>query len=976
MKHYSLSLSALAASAIIGGILPCQADYTPPCDMLINSPEAFDQWTTLDANGDEGDHQWHYSSDGALYVENKSGAADDWLISPAVTLHAGSTYTITLKIQNLSTYGSDKQKFTLNAGMKAEPTSQTSQILKIEDLTKTLWVVDKSGNFVPEETGEYYFGLHLYSASYNGNCLVTGITITEQLSYPGAVTDFTIEAAPEGVLEGILSWTWPTKNNLGGNLSGINGAKIYRANTSSALSVSDTYLIGTLDLDTPATPGTVAGWNDNTIKEPGQYYYMVVPFNENGNSPATPSKIQSAWIGPDKAGSVSNVIATVDDTDDKKIFLTFDLPKAEHGGYLDMSTVGYKIQRTNGSNTITIEENWSGTLPYTDSSIESLDSYYYTVYTVNNGTAGWSGIKSNTVTAGGALSLPYTNTFDNPASISLFTLLKAGDGRDWSVSSSSSKLDYWGRGDNVESYAVLPPIKFETGNAYQIKFDTYVSRSTTPKNLSVCIGREAEASALGEILFEELITSTLATGETITFSVPENGNYYIAFRVNGKIDDSNDIYVDNLKIEEIVASPVAPVEFSAIPAPDGTFSVELAWINPSETNAGTDFETLTQMDIRRNNIVIATLDNLTAGSAGSYTDTDIDVAGEYTYTLTPWLNDAQGAIATALSGWVGVDTPKAPANVTVTIEENGDRLIAFTPVSESVHGGYVDYATLTYEISRNGETIAVVNESPYSDTTDNLELGSYQYGVTAVTTDDIMSETALANTVVFGKPLKLPYEPTFSDTSAMALWTFENPENPDKNWRYNTSKSTIEASFISEGAWAITPPLNMLAGTVDVTAGLSAYNSRYPEKVGIYLIKDLNELENATLIQETNPDNQWVNRYTNNVTIDKTGTYYIGFKLIEPANWTASIVECKVEQSEISTGIESIGTDTGNLIYDYATATLVYPIGSHIVVYTIDGTTVATDYSGSLSVADLQASTYIAVLCDKSGKHTVIKFVK
>lgn len=64
------------------------AAFTPPCTLAIDSPEAFAQWTTANPNGD--DYTFEYASDGttgyALYTQNKNGAANDWLITPAITL--------------------------------------------------------------------------------------------------------------------------------------------------------------------------------------------------------------------------------------------------------------------------------------------------------------------------------------------------------------------------------------------------------------------------------------------------------------------------------------------------------------------------------------------------------------------------------------------------------------------------------------------------------------------------------------------------------------------------------------------------------------------------------------------------------------------------------------------------------------------------------------------------------------------------
>lgn len=86
------------------------AAFTPPCTLAIDSLDAFAQWTTANPNGD--DYTFEYASDGttgyALYTQNKNGAANDWLITPAITLAAGKSYKITYSVQNKTTFSSDK----------------------------------------------------------------------------------------------------------------------------------------------------------------------------------------------------------------------------------------------------------------------------------------------------------------------------------------------------------------------------------------------------------------------------------------------------------------------------------------------------------------------------------------------------------------------------------------------------------------------------------------------------------------------------------------------------------------------------------------------------------------------------------------------------------------------------------------------------------------------------------------------------
>ena len=68
--------------------------------------------------------------------------------------------------------------------------------------------------------------------------------------------------------------------------------------------------------------GTEAVWTDTSVPEPEKYYYRVVPFNDNGTSPASTTAVQSPWLGKDTGVSgVSGVTATVSPESETTVLL-------------------------------------------------------------------------------------------------------------------------------------------------------------------------------------------------------------------------------------------------------------------------------------------------------------------------------------------------------------------------------------------------------------------------------------------------------------------------------------------------------------------------------------------------------------------------------------------------------------------------------------------------------------------------------
>ncbi|MDE5785763.1 MAG: choice-of-anchor J domain-containing protein, partial [Duncaniella sp.] len=328
--------------------------------------------------------------------------------------------------------------------------------------------------------------------------------------------------------------------------------------------------------------------------------------------------------------AVTDVVAEPVADNEKAVNLTFTQPEPTTG-YMDPADVAYRITRSdNGATAITLEDAWQGEQPYVDNTIPELGSYVYHVYTIYNGNASFSSVASNAVVTGGCASLPYSQDFSGAQSGQLYTFFHGEDGtRDWSRNSSAA-LNYWG-GTTADAYAVTPKFALESGKAYELTFDTHVSRAASPKNLAVKIGLTPTVEGLNEELWSEAVSNTLNNKISQIFSVPATGEYYIAFHCFGE-SNSDDIYVDNITLAEIVATPKPVTDLAATPAAEGALKVTVSWTNPSESTAGETLDVIEKVEVLRGTDVVATLENLEGGSASTYEDT-VAEAGTYTYSV-------------------------------------------------------------------------------------------------------------------------------------------------------------------------------------------------------------------------------------------------------------------------------------------------------------------------------------------------------
>lgn len=970
-KHLLLALCMASAAA---STTLSAADFTPPCEIPCGTQaELTANWSIVDNNNDgAGDETtWAYSSsdNAVVYSYHRTNAADDWLISKVpVELKAGETYKVTGNIKTYNNNTEESIAFYAATADNIEALSQNKFYFNEKLASNSYdW---RGGSFTPSADGKYYFAIQCYSIKNRWKVYFRGLQIEIVRPHPLAATDVTAKAAPEGELKATVSWTMPTKLDNDAELTSISGAKIYRG-TSSYFSLNSSTLIGTY---TGGTPGAVSSWDDTTLEKAGKYYYAVVPFDENGDSPATPTRVQSDWIGMDeRVGTVLSLNAALEDDSDTKISLSWEAPKGANGGWIDLTKIKYRITRVGKIKTtsVTIAEDITETT-FSDA-VNPFDVYTYTVYaSYNGGSYGTSGANSNEVTVNGILEAPYTENFSSSATLNFWTLLHSDETtKDWSVT--SSKLGLYG--GPADAWAATPPIRLKAGVPYEFSFTPSLSYYTPTKDVSLYLGKEPTVAGLQTELHKVTASSTYGSAEKISFSVTEDGIYYLAFRCVNAGSDYRTVYVDDLNLTEIECSPLAVTDLTATAAEKGAMDVTLSWINPAKTNAGTDLSEITKIEVLRGNDVIATLtEGLTLGESSAYVDNTIESPGKYIYKVIPYLGANAGPSASVESGWVGPDTPAAPSSVTATLTDEG-RVITFEANLLGLNGGYVDADALTFTITRNGSDVATgLTTSPFTDS-DDLEFGNYVYGVKAVNGSE-ESDITEAAPLKFGNPLELPYKVDSFNEDNASLWTLTG-DNPNKTWVLKDGALT--GNFIADNSWAFTPPLKLVHSELKVKMNGSSYNGRNPETMEIYISKstDHTNSEHHRLVHTATFDSSWGQDAEQSFIVTHPGIYHIGIRLPEN-NWTAKINSASLEATTILTGVEDVAADgDGKLMYSHTFDFIQAPEGVEVNVYNAAGVLVlrADAIDGHVDTSALASGLYVAA-ATASGENLTLKFAK
>ena len=245
MKRISLLISA----GLLSLATLAQAKTVP------YATDMTDGWTIVDVNNDSKTWEVTTSSSastgydkGVKYGYHSTNAANDWIISPSVTLTAGTEYKV--KFWHKEGSASFKENFSLYASTGSTPESLAAGTLIADfnqsytsEWTKAVYV------FKPTESGDYHFGFKAYSDMDKLNIMLTGFEVAFNAFAPAPVTGFTVTPGANRALEATLAWTLPTTDNEGvpfGEGVTISNVYIYRDNA----------LVQTLD-------GNAATWTDN-----------------------------------------------------------------------------------------------------------------------------------------------------------------------------------------------------------------------------------------------------------------------------------------------------------------------------------------------------------------------------------------------------------------------------------------------------------------------------------------------------------------------------------------------------------------------------------------------------------------------------------------------------------------------------------------------------------------------------------------
>ncbi len=252
-------------------------------------------WATRDNNYD--DKTWadnnmdtyfgaSVAKKGKAYSWSDNYDANEWLISPAVTLQAGETYKIAFFMYTM--------RYAERLALYASTSSRSNDLLATAPLLNMVDVKNinsrQTVTFTPETSGDYYFGFHCTSQKGMGVVALTDFSVGYDILLPGAPTGLTCVPGDNEAVEVNLSWTLPTTD--------ADGQPLPDGSVFENVVVSrDGSVVATL-------PGDAVSFTDNEASGlvPGVHSYEVCVRMNGQMSPA--ASVVTPYIGPVQAFSL------------------------------------------------------------------------------------------------------------------------------------------------------------------------------------------------------------------------------------------------------------------------------------------------------------------------------------------------------------------------------------------------------------------------------------------------------------------------------------------------------------------------------------------------------------------------------------------------------------------------------------------------------------------------------------------------
>lgn len=211
----------------------------------------------------------------------------------------------------------------------------------------------------------------------------------------------------------------------------------------------------------------------------------------------------------------------------------------------------------------------------------------------------------------------------------------------------------------------------------------------------------------------------------------------------------------------------------------------------------------------------------------------VDEPGQYCFAVDFTNEAGTGPRSYSNTYYLGPDTPKAPASCTPASYTDGKVTVSWGAVSSTgLHGGYVDRANVTYELTRYPGGVVVTpeghNTTSFVDSIGIPDVRTEYYYTIKATANGFESPTTQSTKFALG-PITPPYENSFSLKTDFWGYSTLNAGTDTKKWEWDSDKAVrVATNAKPANNYLVLPKLNVKPGeSYPITIEAAAYSTSY-----------------------------------------------------------------------------------------------------------------------------------------------------
>lgn len=385
------------------------------------------------------------------------------------------------------------------------------------------------------------------------------------------------------------------------------------------------------------------------------------------------------------------------------------------------------------------------------------------------------------------------------------------DGNTWRIFYSILGI-YASATEDDDDWVFTPALPLEAGKIYTIRWHMY-GNIYNQKTYEGKWGKAASVEGMTETLFSPVTTKGDGVYPVETYDpeytiVPsETGLYYVGLHSTSKANTMR-LNITQFAVDagRKLSAPAAATSLTATAASDGSLNVALAFVAPTKNMAGEPLESISRIDILRDDALIHTFDHPALGASLSFTDTTATL-GLHRYAVVSYDSEGNDSPAATVEAYAGINVPMPVTNLQIAEDENTPGTITLTwdapqtdILGQPISPDLITYTVKTLDDSKNE---IIVEQNIHGTSYRRVvcepdEQSVVYYAVFAKTMSGLSQDAPMTEMKPIGAAYPTPFGESYAGGFAQKVWRAQSVGAYNRgHWGIYDDTKDFTASFLS-----------------------------------------------------------------------------------------------------------------------------------------------------------------------------------